>query len=111
MAKTVAGVMAVLIVALLFAGCSRSGESSVPTSAKSSQTTIRKSPPTSNKSVEDLEDDFKEVCDYASDLEDAVDKLTDELDDAGVDWDRRGFGGIYIPKRPFLSYRGSCLGF
>jgi hypothetical protein len=111
MKRILAVVIAISVVTLLSASCSRSGESSVPTSAKSSQTTLRKSPPTSTKSVEDLEDDFKELCDYASDLEDAVDKLTDELDDAGVDWDRRGFGGIYIPNRPFLSYRGSCLGF
>jgi hypothetical protein len=108
MAKTLAGILAVTIAALLFAGCGGREESSTQSTVKTTQSTAKQSLPTGVKSVEDLFDDFKELCDYASDLQDTISKFEKELDAADVDtWSLRR----YTPMRPMLNYRGLCLGY
>jgi len=108
MAKTLAGVLAVSIAALLFAGCGGREESSNESTVKTTQSTAKQSLPTGVMSVEDLFDDFKELCQYASDLQSTVRKLKKELDAADVDtW---GVGAS-TPMKPMLNYRGLCLGY
>jgi gas vesicle protein len=108
MAKTLAGVLAVSIAALLFAGCGGREESSTQSTVKTTKSTAKQSLPSGVKSVEDLFDDFKELCDYASDLQSTVRKFKKELDAADVDsWS----GSRFTPMPPTLNYRGICLGY
>ena len=100
MAKSLAGVVAVSMAALLFAGCGSREESSTQSTVKTTQSTAKQSLPSGFKSVEELVSDYKKLCDYASDLEDTVSEFKTELRAAGA----------YIPRAPFLSSR-SCLGF
>ena len=101
MKRNLVGVMAVSIAALLIAGCGRSGDSSTQPNGKPTQTTAKQSLPIGFTSVEDLLDDFKEICDYASDLEDTVSSFERKLNAADIRSLR-----ISIPSRPFLNYRG-----
>jgi hypothetical protein len=104
-----AGILAVSIAALLLAGCGGREESSTQSTVKSTQSTAKQSLPTGVKSVEDLYDDFKELCEYASALSSTVRKFERDLDAADVD--SGVFRSRWTPMPPILSYRGICLGY
>ncbi len=101
MAKILAGVVAVSIVALLFAGCGGGR-----TSAQSSTTTANSAQRSTAKviSYEDLEEDIVKLCRYARSLDSAVSEMESDLRKAGAKTAFR----YSTPSKPLLNYRGIC---